>query len=118
MNQKPISGRENRKFKRIPTDRPIKIVHNDQQYNLKMLNLSEGGVGVLSPIKFENNEELIIYLTLPFMNQLTEMKIKATLMYSSPIREKFRLGFRFENLTRHQKMVLQKFVNHEFYFRL
>lgn len=118
MNLKVVSGKESRQFKRIPTDRPIKLINKNESFNLKMINLSQGGAGVLSGVQFETGEELQVEIKIPFMYQLTRLKMDATVRYSTPIRGQFLIGIRFEDPSKHQQLVLEKFINHRFQFKL
>ena len=118
MNLKASSGRENRQFKRITTDRPIKLINKNESFNLKMINLSQEGAGLLSAICFEENEPVELEMKLPFMDEMTQLKLKSKVVHTTPVRGQFLLGLHFETMSKHQQFVLEKFINHKYHSKL
>lgn len=112
MTQPTKTGIEQRKYKRITTDRPIKLTNKNESFNLKMINISQGGAGILSAIFFEDDDIISVDLSLPFIGEVTSLSLNGKVVHSTPVRGQYLVGIKFDQLSSHQKRVIEHFVNH------
>lgn len=112
-NHKPHSSSEYRNNKRITTHRPIILDHQNLSLGLTMINLSLTGLGATGPIKLNPDDIIELRFNLPFNDEFIDLKIKARLVHSTPVRGQFLIGVAFEALSLHQQRIISNYIDNQ-----
>lgn len=107
-NQHP--NYEYRNNKRITTYRPIILNHQNISLGLTMINLSPTGLGATGPIQISPDELVELKIKLPYNHEFIELKLRAHLVHSTPVRGQYLIGFTFNSITQHQQRILNNFI--------
>lgn len=110
-NKSSQSSIELRHNKRITTHRPIILNHQNLSMGVTMINLSLSGLGATSSIKINPNDPVEVRFSLPFNDEVIELKIDSQLVHSTPVRGQFLIGLAFEPLSSHQQRIISNFIN-------
>jgi hypothetical protein len=92
-----------RKFVRYWLDARAKLVSDGNEIKVRTLDISEGGVGVISPIEIPMDKSYTIEFRFPVMDEV----FRAVIAPQS--RKGFRYGFRFVVVEDSHMTMLQKF---------
>lgn len=102
---------EQRKFDRIATERPILIQRDHQAIQGKMLDLSENGIGILSPESVETGEKVSVNFKLPLLNR-ESIQLEGIIIHSTSVRKQYLIGLQFTNLPTHMHAMIAEFIRH------
>ncbi len=86
---KPIRYAVERKFSRYSVDARAKLSVDGQEITVRTLDISEGGVGVVSPVEIPAGKSYVIEFVLPAVQGLFRTELYAR------NRNGFRYGFQF-----------------------
>jgi hypothetical protein len=92
-----------RKYTRYAVDVRAKVFVEDKEFTVRTVDVSEGGVGVVSPVEIPDGERVEVELVFPTMQDSFRAEVKAQ------SRNGFRYGFRFIGLDAEKLSLLQKF---------
>jgi hypothetical protein len=80
-----------------------KVIVEDQEFTVRTVDVSEGGVGVVSPIEIPGGERIEVELVFPTMQESFRAEVRAQ------SRNGFRYGFRFVGLDGEKLSLVRKF---------
>jgi hypothetical protein len=94
-----------RKFARYSLDVRAKLSVGRQEYTVRTLDVSEGGLGVVSPVEISDEDEELfaVEFVFPTMQDVFRAKLQPQ------GRSGFRYGFRFVELDESNMALLQKY---------
>jgi PilZ domain len=92
-----------RKFARYSLDVRARLSVGDQEYTVRTLDVSEGGLGVVSPVEIPEDGLFVVEFVFPTMQDGFRAKLQAQ------GRSGFRYGFRFVELDENNMVLLRKY---------
>jgi hypothetical protein len=93
-----------RKFARYSLDVRAKLCTGGQEYTVRTLDVSDGGLGVVSPVEITDDQELFsVEFVFPTMQDVFLAKLEAR------GRSGFRYGFSFVELDENNMALLRKY---------
>ena len=98
-----FSGNGERMFPRYDLDVRAKLSIDDQEITVRTLDISEGGVGVVSPVDIPEGSCYAVKMVLPTMQNV----FSATLQARS--KNGFRYGFEFVGMDESNRALLLRF---------
>lgn len=104
-----LNPSEKRHFDRVATQRPIFIQKDHQSVQGKMLDLSENGIGILSPEPVERGEKVSVKFSLPSLNR-AYIQLEGIIIHITSVREQYLIGFQFTNLPIHTQSLIAEFI--------
>ena len=108
---KPIKLTDNRCSERISVNRTVEINNGSHPISMKMVNISNCGLGVLGSKVFQNGEILKLEFSLPGYEQNSKISLKAQVVHSTKVNKNFLIGLSFQELTPHEQLVIKEFSN-------
>ncbi|MBD3611810.1 MAG: PilZ domain-containing protein [Hydrogenovibrio crunogenus] len=102
---------EQRKFDRIATERPISIQRNQTSIQGKMLDLSENGIGILSPEPVTTGEKVSVDFNLPLLNRAS-IQLEGIIIHVTSVRQQYLIGLQFTNLPTHMQAMIAEFIRY------
>ncbi|QBZ82347.1 hypothetical protein GHNINEIG_00375 [Hydrogenovibrio crunogenus] len=102
---------EQRKFDRIATERPISIQTTHQSIHGKMLDLSENGIGILSPEPIETGEAVSVNFNLPLLNR-ESIRLEVIIIHATSVQKQYLIGLQFSNLPTYMHAIIAEFIRH------
>jgi len=92
-----------RKFTRYSIDVRAKLGVGDREFTVRTLDVSEGGIGLLSPSELPAGEPITIEFVFPTMQDVFRVELVAQ------SRNGFRYGFKFAGLDESNMALLRKY---------
>lgn len=84
---------------------------NQDKIELKMVDISTCGIGLLSPKQITTEENVSLEFSLPVYDQNTIVKIAGKIVRATPVNRQYLLGVEFQNPTPHDILVIKEFFN-------
>lgn len=92
-----------RKFTRYSIDVRAKLGVGDQEFTVRTLDVSEGGIGIVSPSEIPAEAPITIEFVFPTMQDVFHVELEAQ------SRSGFRYGFKFVGLDENNMALLRKY---------
>lgn len=96
-----------RKFPRKPYKRLISVLYRGQYVTLQSIELSEGGLSLVSDVVLDNDSECVINLQIPKGDFVS---VRATVRHSKKIDGKMNVGVSFNQMPFSNKRQIRSFV--------
>lgn len=96
-----------RKFPRKSFKRVISILYRGEYYMLNAIEISEGGLSVLSDYVFDSSTECVVNLQIPKGDFIS---IRATIRHSSKNKDQMNIGMSFNEMPFSNKRQIRSFV--------
>lgn len=106
-----LNQSEQRKFDRITTERPISIQTDHGTIQGKMLDLSENGIGILSPKPVGEGEEVSVQFNLPTLD-FSAFQLEGIIIHSTSVRKQYLIGLEFSSLPVHIQSLIAEFIRY------
>lgn len=106
----PMSSADQRQHERINVDIPIKLDDGQTCQTLKIINISLGGLGLLSRQALEPGKIYQVTFDIYFSNDYTSLSTQARSIHNLTVRRQYINGLQFEKLSTHQKFVIATFI--------
>ena len=85
------------------------MIEKGERYNLKMVDISTCGLGLLSSKPLNTEHPVEIQFTLPTYNNTANIQITGKIVHNTRVNQQYLLGIEFQNLTAHDLLVLKEF---------
>ncbi|RJQ23100.1 MAG: PilZ domain-containing protein [Nitrospiraceae bacterium] len=103
--------KEQRKYIRVPVDRPVMVVlSNGSEVKTKMINISVEGLAVLHPAPAEIGTELGFIFTLPCKSGFFEVNVKGVVRHYHLQGVNYYIGIELTNVSAHDRGIIDEFV--------
>lgn len=100
---KPIHYAVERKFSRYSLDARAKLSVDGKEITVRTLDISEGGLAVVSPVEIPEGKSYVVEFVLPAVQGLFRTELHAR------NRNGFRYGFQFASLDESNAALLRKY---------
>ena len=100
---KPIRYAVERKFSRYSVDARAKLIVDVREITVRTLDISEGGLGLVSPVEIPAGRSYVVEFVLPAVQGLFRAELHAR------NRSGFRYGFQFAPLDESNAGLLRKY---------
>ncbi len=107
MEVREMNPESLRKFPRKPYKRLVSILYKGEYFTLNALELSEGGLSVLSDFVFDGNTECVVNLQIPKGDFVS---IRATIRHTSKSEGQLNIGMSFNQMPFSNKRQIRSFV--------
>lgn len=130
MSSNPASCRRQAKcLERISINRPVHLIalnvialNGDQKNNpiqkgqsatstedLKLVDLSNCGVGLLSAKPYQVNQSVALQLSLPTYSQTQQLTLNGLVKHATAVHNNYLIGCQLLNLSAHDQLVIKEF---------
>jgi hypothetical protein len=100
---KPFRYAVGRKFTRYSLDVRAKLIVDGREITVRTLDVSEGGVGLVSPVEIPEGKLVVVECVFPTVQGLFRAELQAQ------NRSGFRYGFQFVALDKSNAVLLRKY---------
>ncbi|WP_040726209.1 PilZ domain-containing protein [Thiomicrorhabdus sp. Kp2] len=105
-----IKPTEKRCRDRLSLNRKVILTSGENTlYNLKMVDLSTCGLGLLSPKPINEDNLVSLQFSLPAYDQNSNINILGKIMHTTQVNRQYLLGIEFQRLTAHDILVMKEF---------
>lgn len=101
---------EQRQHTRVETDRPILLIGQNGQAQGQLVNLSRGGVGVLTPRGAREGTELKLEFEIPAFGVFTPLSLFGKVMHRHNASDQIYLGIVFDHPTTEEIEAIDDFI--------
>ena len=108
---KKLNQKEQRCEERISINRKALLDTELEEYQVKMIDISSSGMGIISPKNLQDNALLKIIFDLPGYEQNSKIKTQAQVIHSTQVNQSFLIGLSFVHLNQHSQLVIKEFSN-------